>query len=51
MSFAKAIRSHREQNRSRRALERAISNAASPSMRDDLVMVAQRSEMLTRQYH
>jgi hypothetical protein len=40
--FAKAIRSHREISRTRRALNRAISNAATPSMRDELILVAQR---------
>lgn len=40
--LAKAIRSHREINRTRRELDRAISNAATPTMRDELILVAQR---------
>ena len=41
--LVKAIHSHREISRTRRELSRAISNAASPSMRDELIMVAQRT--------
>jgi hypothetical protein len=41
--LAKAIRSHREISRTGRELNRAISNAATPSMRDELIMVAQRA--------
>lgn len=41
-SLAKAIRSRREISRTRRALNVAISNAATPAMRDELIMVAQR---------
>ncbi|HEY5820432.1 MAG TPA: hypothetical protein VIT20_00560 [Propionibacteriaceae bacterium] len=40
--LAKAIRSHREISRTRKELDRAISNAATPSMRDELILVAQR---------
>jgi hypothetical protein len=40
--LAKAIRSHRESRRTRRALDVAIQNAATPSMRDELIMVGQR---------
>jgi uncharacterized protein YjiS (DUF1127 family) len=40
--LAEAIRSHREMNRTRRELNRAISNATTPAMRDELIMVAQR---------
>lgn len=40
--LTKSIRSHREINRSRRELDRAISNAATPAMRDELILVAQR---------
>lgn len=40
-SLAKAFRSRREQTRSRREIERAISNAASPAMRDELIIAAQ----------
>jgi hypothetical protein len=38
-----AIRSHREISRTRRELNRAISNAATPAMRDELILVAQRA--------
>jgi hypothetical protein len=41
--LAKAIQSHREINRTRRELARAISNASTPAMRDELIMVAQRN--------
>lgn len=38
----KAIRSYREINRTRRELNRAIANATTPAMRDELILVAQR---------
>jgi hypothetical protein len=38
----KVIRSHQEINRTRRQLNRAIANAATPAMRDELILVAQR---------
>lgn len=41
--LAKAIQSHREINRTRRELDRAITNAATPAMRDELILVAQRN--------
>jgi hypothetical protein len=41
--LAKAIRSHREISRTRRELNRAISNASTPAMRDELIQVAQRA--------
>jgi hypothetical protein len=41
--LAKAFRSHREIARTRRALAAAIDNAATPAMRDELIMIAQRS--------
>jgi hypothetical protein len=40
--LTKAIRSRHEINRSRRELNRAIANAATPAMRDELILVAQR---------
>jgi hypothetical protein len=40
--LTKAIHSHREFSRTRRELARAISDAATPAMRDELIMVAQR---------
>ncbi|MET0693636.1 MAG: hypothetical protein ABWY56_06875 [Propionibacteriaceae bacterium] len=41
--LAKAVRSHRELNRTRREIDRAIHNAATPAMRDELIIVAQRN--------
>ena len=40
--LTKAIRSHREMARTRRELDRAIANASTPAMRDELILVAQR---------
>lgn len=40
--LSKALRSRREINRSNRAIDRAIANAATPAMRDELILVAQR---------
>jgi hypothetical protein len=44
--LAKAIKSHRESTRTRRDLESAINNAATPSMRDELILVGQRADAL-----
>jgi hypothetical protein len=41
-NLAKAIRSRRELARTRRAVNRAIDSAATPSMRDELIVIAQR---------
>ena len=41
--LVKVIRSRREILRARRELNRAIVNAATPAMRDELILVAQRS--------
>jgi hypothetical protein len=41
--LTKVVRSHREMSRTRRELSRAISNATTPAMRDELIMVAQRA--------
>lgn len=41
--LAKAIRSRREINRTRRAVDRAITDAATPALRDELIIVAQRN--------
>lgn len=38
-----AIRSRRDIARTRRELNRAIANASTPAMRDELIMVAQRA--------
>ena len=40
--LVQAVRSHRENTRNRRELSRAITNASTPAMRDELIMVAQR---------
>lgn len=40
--LAKALRSRRETIRTRREINRAISTAATPAMRDELILVAQR---------
>jgi hypothetical protein len=40
--LVKAVRSRREINRTRRELNRAIANATTPAMRDELILVAQR---------
>ena len=42
-SLAKAVRSHRELNRNRREMNRAINKAGSPALRDELIIVAQRN--------
>lgn len=41
--LAKALRSRRENIRTRREINRAITNAATPAMRDELILVAQRN--------
>jgi hypothetical protein len=41
--LAKAFRSHREISRNRREIDRAISMASTPAMRDELILVAQRN--------
>jgi hypothetical protein len=40
--LTKAIRSRHEILRTRRELNRAIANASTPAMRDELILVAQR---------
>ena len=44
MSLGKAIRGRRESARDRRELQRAIANAGSPALRDELILAAQRAE-------
>ncbi|WP_344807628.1 hypothetical protein [Microlunatus ginsengisoli] len=46
--LADSFRTRRRQARDRRAIERAISNAATPAMRDELIMVAQRRSSALR---
>ena len=41
-SLAKAFRSRRESARTRRAVNRAIETAATPALRDELILMAQR---------
>jgi hypothetical protein len=41
--LAQRLRGRREMNRSRRSLQSAIDNASTPALRDELIMVAQRS--------
>jgi hypothetical protein len=40
--LVKAIRSRHDINRTRRELNRAIANATTPAMHDELILVAQR---------
>jgi hypothetical protein len=42
LRLVKVIRSRHETARTRRELYRAIANATTPAMRDELIMVAQR---------
>jgi HAMP domain-containing protein len=42
VAMLRLIRRHREINRARRELNRAIANASTPAMRDELILVAQR---------
>ena len=44
--LAKAIGAAVSPRRTRRALEVAISNAATPSMRDELILVGQRTDQI-----
>lgn len=41
-----AVRNRRETRRARVELNRAISNASTPAMRDELVLVAQRHNVI-----
>ena len=44
--LAKAIKSHRESVRARRELQSAFGNAATPAMRDELIWVGQRTDVI-----
>jgi HAMP domain-containing protein len=44
VAMLRLIRRHREINRTRRELNRAITNASTPAMRDELILVAQRGD-------
>ena len=46
--LAQAIRSRREYRNARRALGVAIRNAATPSIRDELILVGQRTDETRR---
>ena len=46
MRFAQNLRQRRAASRTNRAVERAISKAATPAMRDELIMVAQRNRLV-----
>lgn len=48
MSFVSAFRSRNRVRRNRRALERAIADAPTKSMRDELILAAQRSGISPR---
>lgn len=43
--LAKAIRSHRENTRNHRAVNYAIERAATPAMRDEIILLAQRQNL------
>ena len=47
----KVIRSHHEINRTRRESNRAIANAATPTMRDERILVAQRDGKVSKETH
>jgi HAMP domain-containing protein len=42
VAMLRLLRRRREINRTRRELNRAIANASTPAMRDELILVAQR---------
>jgi hypothetical protein len=48
MSFVSSLRSRSKVRRNRRALERAIADAPTRSMRDELILAAQRSGISPR---
>lgn len=48
MSFVSSLRSRSKVRRNRRALERAIADAPNKSMRDELILAAQRSGISPR---
>lgn len=47
-ALAKAFRSRRELSRTRREVARAIDHAATPAMRDELILIAQRHSSYSR---
>ncbi len=40
--YMQAFRNRSEENRTRRAVNRAIANAPTPALRDELIVIAQR---------
>jgi len=48
MNIAANLRARRIAARNRRAMDRAIANAPTPAMRDELIIVAQRQANWTR---
>ena len=48
MSFVSSLRSRSQVRRNRRALERAVADAPTPSMRDEILLAAQWSGISTR---
>ncbi|HYQ61807.1 hypothetical protein [Actinophytocola sp.] len=48
MNIAAKLRARRVESRNRRAVNRAITNAATPAMRDELLIMAQRQQSSIR---
>jgi hypothetical protein len=48
MNIAAKLRARRVESRNRRAVNRAITNAATPAMRDELLIMAQRQQASLR---
>jgi hypothetical protein len=48
MNIAAKLRARRVESRNRRAVNRAIASAASPAMREELLIMAQRQQMTIR---
>lgn len=48
MNIAAKVRARRVEARNRRAVNHAIANAATPAMRDEILIMAQRQQMIVR---
>jgi hypothetical protein len=48
MNIAAKLRARRVESRNRRAVNRAITNAATPAMREELLIMAQRQQASLR---
>lgn len=48
MNIAAKLRARRVESRNRRAVNRAIATAATPAMRDEILIMAQRQAMTVR---